>query len=213
MSMKFYFRLEDIKYAKIYYQNGNGEYCNTKAAIKRIDAREVFACAKFEDGLYINVPQIVMLSIICGDGIYKTKTKLKSVDNEEPYTFFALETPQGIDYEQNREYFRVTAKYDCIYKIEQDGDEKEFAVQTTDISANGVSFVIPEHTISESSSDLMINIDNRQINVKVRYIRSEKVASGYRISFTYARISDADRDYISQVCLKKQLEERRNSLR
>lgn len=211
--MKFNFRLEDIKYAKIHYQDKEDNYLSARLAIKRIDAREIFACAKFNDGIDIQVPQTVVLSIVCNDGIYKTKTMLKSYDNEEPYTFFALETPKEIEYEQNREYFRVTSSYDCVYSFEKDGEQKEFYSKTTDISANGVSIILPEFAVSNGITDLTINIGNRDIRLKVRYVRAEQLAEGYKISFSYARISDADRDYISQVCLKKQLDERRNSIR
>ena len=212
-TMKSYFHLKDIIYAKIGYQNKEGNYINTKAAIKSIDDREIVATAKYEDGIDISVPQTVKLSIICSDGIYKTKTTLKSFDNELPYTFFIMDTPQGIDYEQNREYFRIVIKYDCVYTVEKDGVQKEFATKTVDISANGVSFILPELAVSEGNAALAINIDNKTILLKIKYVRSEKVDEGYKISFAYTKISDADRDYISQVCLKKQLEERRNSLR
>lgn len=211
--MKFNFRLEDIKYSKIHYQNKLGNYLVTRAAIKRIDAREILACARFHDEPDIQVPQTILLSIVCNDGIYKTKTTLKSCDNEEPYILFVLETPKEVEHEQNREYFRVATNYDCVYTIEQDGEQKEFSSKTVDISANGVSIILPTPLVSNNITNLTINIENKHIPLKVRFVRSEKLTEGYKGSFSFIGISDSDRDYISQVCLKKQLQERRNSIR
>lgn len=210
--MKFNFKLEDIKYVKILYKDKSSTPCITKAGLKKIDEREIFACGKFEDGLEIDTPQEITLSFICNDGLYRTKTILKSVENDEPYTFFTLNTPQGIEYEQNREYFRVLAKYDCIYKVLVDGVAVEYNSKTVDISANGVSILLPKHIISERNSELYIIINNKPFRTKIKFVRSEKVNEGYKISFTYVDISEQDRDFISQICLKKQLEQRRNSI-
>ena len=211
--MKFSFKLEEIKYVKLGYKDSEGYIENSKAAIKEINEKQILACARFNDGIELDLPQEIDFSVICNDGIYKTKTILKSVEKDEPYVFFILETPVGIEYQQNREYFRVPVKYDCIYKIREDGSIKEFSAQTADISANGVSIILPTHTISEEISELVININDIKIVTKVHYVRSEKVDNGHRLSFSFASISELDRDFISQVCIKKQLEQRRNSIK
>ena len=211
--MKFSFKLEEIKYVKLGYKDSEGYIENSKAAIKEINEKKILACARFNDGIELDLPQEIDFSVICNDGIYKTKTILKSVEKDEPYVFFILETPVGIEYQQIREYFRVPVKYDCIYKIREDGSIKEFSAQTADISANGVSIILPTHTISEEISELVININDIKIVTKVHYVRSEKVDNGYRLSFSFASISELDRDFISQVCIKKQLEQRRNSIK
>lgn len=211
--MKFSFKLEEIKYVKIAYRDSDGFIENIKAAIKEINEREIIACAKFNEGLDIGLPQEVEFSVICNDGIYKTKTILKSAENDEPYVFFILETPIGIEYQQNREYFRVPVKYSCIYKVKDGSKTQEYQTETADISANGISIILPNHIISENLAEITVNIDGIQILTKARYIRSEKIDSGYRLSFSFVSISELDRDYISQVCIKKQLEQRRNSIK
>ena len=82
-----------------------------------------------------------------------------------------------------------------------------------DISANGVSIELPTHSISEGASEIEIGVKSKIILAKIRYVRSEKTNDGYRISFAYTKISEQDRDFISQVCLQKQLEQRRNSIK
>ena len=210
--MKFNFKLEEIKYAKILYKDNNETPCITKVAVKSIKEREILTCARFENGLNIELPQVVTISIVCNDGLYRTKTKLKSIDSERPYIFFILETPQGIEYEQNREYFRVPVDYKCIYKLRINNDIKEIEAQAIDISANGMSIFLSNNVISEIS-DITIFINNRPIQAQIRYVRSEKIDNGYKISFAYTKITETDRDYISQVCLQKQLEQRRNSIK
>lgn len=211
--MKFSFKLEEIKYIKISYKDSEGFIDSFKSAIKEINEKEILACTKFKDNLDIEIPQEVDFSVICNDGIYKTKTILKSLENEDPYMFFTLQTPTGIEYQQNREYFRVPVNYNCIYKIVENHEEKEYSATTADISANGISINLPKHIIPENLAELTINIDGVQIVTKIRYIRSEKTDDGYRISFMFTRISELDRDFISQVCIKKQLEEKRKLLR
>lgn len=209
--MKFRVRIEDIKYVKIFYRNLSSVLCSSKIGIKSMNENEILACGKFENGLEIETPQEISLSIICSDGLYKTKTNLLSFSNDEPYTFFKIKTPQSIEYEQNREYFRVLAEYDCIYRIFE--TDKEYRAKTIDLSANGISLLLPTHEISEKDSEIQLIIGPKKINLRVQFIRSEKLENGYKLSFTYTKILESDRDFISQVCLRKQLEEKKRHLK
>lgn len=211
--MKFNIKLEEIKYAKLFYKDGLGNSCTKRIAVKAINEREVIACTKFEENLSIDTPQEVSLSIVCNEGLYKTKTILKALDKDEPYLFFVLETPKGIEFEQNREYFRVLAEFNCIYKIILDNEIKDLEAKTIDISANGVSILLPINAVADNFADIVMAINGKLVQSRVRYIRTEKLEEGYKLSFTFTKISESDRDYISQVCLQKQIEERRNSIR
>lgn len=211
--MKYYFRLEDIKYAKIEYTDIYGKVSNIKVAVKRFDENEILAYAKFKNNLEIKTPQEVTFSIVCSDGLYKAQARINKIDNDEPYTFFYLSEIQNLQHEQKREYFRVDMDCDCVYTIHNNDISKEFHTKTANISANGVNLILPENIISETPSDLEITVDGKRIHTKLKYIRSEKINNGYEISFKYINLSESDRDYISRVCLKKQLEERRNNLK
>lgn len=208
--MRFNLKLEDIKYIKILYIDSQNQSNLTKAALKKIDEREILACAKFENGIDIETPQEVVLSLICNDGLYRTKTKLKSVEEDDPYVFLFLETPLGIEYQQNREYFRVKANYECVYKVNDEASP--IKAKAFDISANGVSILLQNHVINDDLSKLIIKINGRDIETMVRYVRSEKIETDYRVSFAFAKISEQDRDFISQVCIQNQLVQRRNTL-
>ena len=210
--MKFNLNLENIKYVKILYQDSAGKPCSVKAAIKTFTATEILCCSKFEDGLYIKTPQEITLSIVCPDGLYRTKTNLKYVSNDEPYTFFSVVPPQNLEYQQNREFFRVEIALDCIYSYETNGEFINLNTQTSDISANGVSIIVPSLEVYSGDAYLNITIPEKKIKTKVKFIRSEKIDEGYKISFTFIDIPNHDRDLISQICIKKQLEEKRKLL-
>ncbi len=208
--MRFNLNLEDIKYLKILYMDNNGNPNTIKAAIKRFDSREILACVKYEKELELPIPQEITLSLVCSDGLYRTKTALKSFENAEPYIFLVLEPPQGLEYQQNREFFRVPAEYDCIYSIDLDGEIKSFRGKTYDISANGVSVILSEHLICEGDCYLEMNVEGIDLQTKVKYIRSESVENGYRLSFAYTQITQQDRDFISKVCIQNQLAQKRS---
>ena len=209
--MKFNFNLDDIKYIKILYTNGHSGASTIKAAMKKITAHEITACAKYEEDFIVKTPQDITLSVVCNDGLYRTKTKLKSVETEAPYTFFYMEIPAGMEYQQNREYFRIPANYECAYYVNVDGETRSYTTKTCDISANGVSFELAEPVYSEDDAEADIMIEEKLIHAKIKYIRNEKTNNGYKVSFRFAEISQADQDYISKICIQKQLEQKRNT--
>lgn len=209
--MKFNFNLEDIKYVKILYVSGHSGTTTIKTAIKKITEHEIIACAKYEDEFIVKTPQEVTLSIVCNDGLYRTKTKLKSVESDAPYIFFYLEIPIGMEYQQNREYFRIPANYSCAYYVNYDDEVHNYTTTTCDISANGVSFELAEPVFSEDDAEIDLMIEEKLIHAKIKYVRNEKTENGYKISFHFSEISQADQDYISKICIQKQLEQKRNN--
>lgn len=210
--MKFNFDLGDIKYIKISYKNASGEAHSIKAAIKSVNEREITACSKFENDFDVATPQEITLSIISKDGLYKTNTTLKSFEKDEPYIFFFLNTPNGFEYQQNREYFRVPINIECTYVVKQNDNLTRIDANTVNLSANGICIKIPNLIVSEDYSCIKISILDKTIETKLKYIRSEKTSDGYFVSFTFDDLSESNRDLISQICIKKQLEQRRNSL-
>ena len=210
--MSFNLNLENILYMKIMYKDIYGDFCPVKSAIKSINEKEMLICSKYIENLQIEFPQEIMLSIICNDGLYKTKATVRRMEKEEPYIFWFVETPQGLEYQQNREYFRIVAEYDCIYSLKTGENVEEIFSKTVNISANGVSITAEEYAVSNQDAALLININGRKIQTKIKFIRSDKIDDGYKLSFKCTDISEADRDFISQTCIKKQLEDRRNAL-
>ena len=177
--MDFNLKLNEIDYIKFSCKNTDGDEIPFRAIVKSYNNRELFACTKNYHKQNFVLPQEVTLSFIYNDGLYSTKTNLKSTELDEPYTFFVFETPKNISYEQNREYFRVLAEYDCIYRIFE--TDKEYRAKTIDLSANGISLLLPTHEISEKDSEIQLIIGPKKINLRVQFIRSEKLENGYKL--------------------------------
>lgn len=210
--MKFNLSLEEIKYVKIIYKDINNKPCAKKAALKRANEKEFLICTKFEDIIEIETPQEITLSIICQDGLYRTKAILKKIENDEPYTFFVIDPPAGLEYQQNREFFRILVKQECTYCVHTNAGTVNIPATTYDLSANGISIDIETALIPQEDASILLNINDNKIKSRVKFVRKESIPNGYRLSFFFTNISEADRDLISQFCLKKQLEQRRNAL-
>ncbi|MBE7710774.1 MAG: hypothetical protein E7Z92_01400 [Cyanobacteria bacterium SIG31] len=211
--MRFNFKVEDIKYVKILYKDHTDTPATVKGGIKRISEREILVCTKFIEELLLINPQEVVISFICSDGLYRTKTFLKSIENAEPYILLVLQTPQGMEYEQNREYFRVSVEYDCTCEIKDNENIKELNGKTIDLSANGICAKFSTPFLSASEVNLKLYIENRVIELASRIVRNEIAEDNtFKASFAFTKVLDSDRDFISQICIKKQLEQKRNSL-
>ena len=205
--MQFNLSLENIKYTKIVYKDREENTRFIKAAIRSMNENELFACAKFEDGLDIQTPQEVSVSFICENGLYRTNTILKSFQNEEPYVFLFLQVPQGIEYQQNREYFRVKMNENVIVKF----NNSVKTCKLYDISANGVRLVLDENITFSENVELNILFDKNNVTAKARYVRTDNDDNILKASFYFTKISDNDVDFIAKKCI--QLSNRRNSVK
>ena len=204
--MKFNLNLDNINYIKIVYKDKNDNACCTKAAIKNMSEREIYACAKFEDGLYIEFPQEISLSFVCDNGLYRTNSVLKYVENKNPFVFFYIKTPFGIEYQQNREYFRVRMEEDVIMTFNQ----TSVACKVHDISANGIRIILPKQINIPKEVTLDILFLPKNVKTKAKLIRIDNEENILKASFEYLEISKNDVDLISQKCIQKQLEYKRN---
>lgn len=210
--MKFNLNLDNINYIKIVYKTDDEKTHCTKAAIKRMGEREIFACAKFENGLNLRTPQDVLLSFVCDNGLYRTTTSLKFTESEEPYIFFTLKTPEGIEYQQNREYFRVRISEDAILSYKSSGETVRITCKTHDISANGVRVILPANiqNINEASINILFSPVN--IKSKVKFVRFDDEDGIPKASFQFVDLPENETDIISQKCIQKQLEYKRNNV-
>ena len=208
--MKFNLSLESIKYVKITYKDKEENPCHIKASVKQINEREIIACAKLEEEVFIKTPQEVELDFISETGLYQASADLKYIERkEEFYLFFILKTPTEVDFQQNREYFRVKKEDKAILKY----DNKIITCKIHDISANGVRLTIPEDIgeIEEVFIDMLFQ--NKNIKTPAKYVRTDEEDGILKYSFTFVDISQADQDAIAQICIQTQLENKRNSIK
>ena len=210
--MKFNLNIDNINYIKITYKDNDGFSHCTKAAIKSLDEREIYACAKFEDGLYIHTPQEVELSIASENGLYKANAQLKYVKKDGSFVFFTLQTPEDMEYQQNREYFRVKLSENALISYEENEGTRYIACETYDISANGVRLVLDNKIKFPEEVSITLRFPAKSIKTDAKFIRIDDEDNILKASFSFNDLEESDLDYISQICLKKQLEQRRKNL-
>ena len=210
--MKFNLDTENINYVKITYKdNENFSHC-VKSAIKQINDREIRTCVKTEEKIFIKTPQGVEMSFASDNGLYKTSATLKNVEWDEPYTFFIIQTPDDIEYEQNREYFRVKIEKDLVLTYFDGLESKRIYCKSYDLSANGIKIVMNEQISLPEVVTLDITLPKKHVITKAINIRSDNEDGIYKISFSFKDLSEQDKDYISQICIQKQLENKRQKL-
>ncbi len=210
--MKFNLNTENINYVKITYKdNSDFAHC-IKAAVRLISEHELLACTKIEEKLDVKIPQEVSLGIACENGLYKTSTTLKKLEEEPPYLLFSMNKPSEMEYQQKREYFRVKLRENISIIYQSEEQEKKYSAVTYDISANGVRVELDKNMSFPSDVKLLLFLPQKTIEVSAHYIRSDEEDQIIKASFRFDDIPQSDLDYISQICFRKQLEERRKNL-
>lgn len=203
--MKLNFNLEDINYLKLDLINDRQAEV-IKLALKEKRENEFIAMAPIMNIENIETPQKVSLSFICIDGLYKTTTELKSIRNDNEFTYFEIANPTTLDYQQNREYYRILAEHDCIYTVENsNGDIESYNAVTYDISAGGVSIITEENAISKYESALTIMMPDGDIKSHLKFIRCEIFEDQFKLSFEFTDLSEKDYSRLAEMCIQKQL--------
>jgi len=203
--MQLSFNLEDISYLKMEYFEGEIER-TLKLAIKEKKENEFIAVCETNGLSYIETPQKVAIDFIAHDGLYKTHTMLKEIRNEGEYTYFVIDNPASLDYQQNREYYRVIVEYDCIYSVDTENGTESFNAVTYDLSAGGVSIIMDENIISQEEMSIVICMTERNIKSHLKFIRCERFEeSQYKLSFEFTDLAEKDYEILQNLCVTKQL--------
>ena len=202
--MKFKLNIEYIKYVKI--------HCNgitIRAEVKSINEKNILLYVKYNAD-YLNLrSQEVSANFICIDGLYKIRTTLLCFEKAEPYLVIVLKTPTEMDFEQKRNFFRIESSDGCICETNIDGIVSQYSGVIKNISANGVCAIFSNYFIIDGICVFKFKLDNKEFSLKSRFVRSENYNNSYKVSLTFADISESDKDFISKVCLKKQFENKR----
>ena len=201
--MKLNFNLEDISYMKTEIRNGD-EQETIKLAIREKKENEFIAIAKRMDISKIKIPQRVPLGFICQDGLYSTIAEISAVDVKEDYTYFSIQNPSTLDFQQNREYYRILAEYDCIYTIDSKDGTESYSAVTYDISAGGVSIILSENAISKEECTIVIMLPDGDLKSHVKFVRCDLFDDNYRLSFEFSDLPDREYQRLTQLCINKQ---------
>lgn len=215
--MKFALDINNVNYIKIVYKDIYGISHCSKAMVKQIGEKEIIACSRAEIIPKIDTPQDINLSFACDDGLYKATTILKYTSNlydDESYIYFRIKTPEEIEYHQDREYFRVRAGIKVIIYYNQSDMEQINSLEcyAYDISANGIRVWFMEPADISQNVKLEMLFDGRKIYTNAFCVRTDFENKISMLSFKFDRIKEQDVDFISQFCIKKQLEIKRSQL-
>ena len=202
--MKLNFNLEDVHYLKLEYVN-NTIPETTKLAIKEKKENEFVAIGRKLDHTLIKTPQKATLGFVCHDGLYSTTAEINKVEADEEYTYYYIQNPATLDYQQNREYYRILAKYDCIYTIYTEDGNESFTAETYDISAGGVSIIIPDNAISKDECSIVIMLPDGDLKSHVKFVRCDVHNDDYRLSFEFTDLSARDIERLTELCVNKQV--------
>lgn len=208
--MTFNIKQENINYIKIIYKDNNDFSHCVKASVKSISDKEIYACARYEEDFFVKTPQEIMLKIACDDGLYTSNTTLKYTEKDNSYVFFAIKAPQNINYKQDREYFRVKITEDATISFLQNEETVSIHTKTYDISANGVRLQLENQIKFPEDVQIILHFSGRDIHTLAKYIRNDDEDKVLKAAFCFADLSVPDMDYISQICIQKQLEQRKN---
>lgn len=211
--MKFNLDSEAINYIKITYKDKQGFAHCIKTAVRFMNTFEILTSAKIESDLSIDTPQDIDIAIACNNGLYKAKSNLIKTERENPYILFSIKKPEEISYQQNREFFRVKLQESANIIFENDNNQiTKISALTYDISANGVRIELENNFSFPERVRILLLLPKKTIDVKAKYIRTDNDDGIIKVSFQFENIAENDLNYISQVCFKKQLEERRKNL-
>lgn len=210
--MRFDLKPKNINYIKIIYKDSNSFLHMTKAAVKRIDSKEIFASARFEENWFIKTPQDIEVSFICENGLYKARTELKYTDKDDEFIYFALKIPEEVEYRQSREYFRVRLQEKVFISYTKDNQEHCIECLTHDISANGLCVILPQITDFPEEVNIILKLREKDILTKAKFIRTDNEDDILKASFNFENLKERDMDYISQICIQKQIENRKSVL-
>lgn len=210
--MKDNINSENINYLKITYKDRDGFAHCIKSAVRYLTDIEILTSTKFDEDFSIETPQTVEIGIACDNGLYKANTLLKKIEKENPYILFSLQKPTELEYQQKREFFRVKLQENANIFFEENGQEKEIAAVTYDISANGVRIELDKFYDFPEDVRIQLFLPQKNIEIHAKYIRSDEEDSVIKASFMFQEMLSSDLDYISQICFRKQLEERRKNL-
>ncbi len=210
--MKFDLNIQNINYVKINYKDDDGFAHCIKGAIRLFSEYEILACVKYDENLHITTPQDVDLNIATDNGLYKAHTTLKKIEDENPYLLFSMRKPEDMEYQQKREYFRVKLQEDANIIFVENEQEIQITALTYDISANGIRIELDKKVDFPQDVQIKLFLPKKTVELSAKYIRTDEDDQILKASFHFYNISESDLDYISQICLQKQLEERRKNL-
>lgn len=203
--MELNFNLDSIEYIQLDYIEKE-EVKSIKLALKEKRENYFIAIAPQQDTVHISTPQKVSVSFIGKDNLYRTTTILNATHNENGFTYYTIDNPETLDFQHNREYYRIPAQYDCIYTIETGQGIESFNAVTYDISAGGVSIITSENIIPTRETSIVIFMPDKDLKAHLKFVRCELFEESYKLSFIFTDLTEKEYNLLSEFCITRQLD-------
>ena len=203
--MKINFNLETIEFIQIECLNDKGEEHKIRLALKEKRENDFVAITETEEIFCIDTPKEVTLSLVSNNNLYKTTTTLKEFYRCNEYLNFVIQNPETLDFQHNREFYRVPAQFDCIYTIDTDEGIESFNAETYDISPGGVSIITNVNIIPTRETSIVIFMPDRELKAYLKFVRCDAFEDKYKLSFFFLEMRPNDLEMLEQYCITKQL--------
>ena len=211
--MKFDLKIESINYVKILYKDDNDFLHCVKASLKTLNEYDIYTCIKKDEWEKVPFPQDITISFACFDGLYKADTTLKYVRYEEPFLYFSIKPPEEVKYQQEREFFRVNINIPAVVSYKIDEFIERIQCKTFDLSANGIKIKLEDEKYFPEEVSIDLYFEKRVIRTNAKYMRTDTEDDIITAAFNFIDLSENDTDYLSQICIRKQIEDKRHSLK
>lgn len=203
--MRLNFNLDSINYLKLELVNNNQNE-TIKLALKEKNENDFIAIIPEGNYTKVELPQKVALTFVCNDCIYTTSTTLQDIIEKDGVFYFSIQNPASLDYQQNREFYRILADYDCVYTIDTGNGFESFNATTYDISAGGISIITEKNIIPTRETSIVIFMPNKDLKAHLKFVRCEAYEENcYKLSFIFTDLSEKDYKMLSDLCVNKQL--------
>lgn len=147
---------------------------------------------KYENG------ESVELFAMTDKGQLYFETIIKEVEDDIISIWF----PLSYKYLQRREFSRIQVKKNIELKI----NNKIIPAKISNISAGGLKIITDEQLELRNDYSIIINIENKEVNVIFEPIRVESGLNGFISSGRFKEINSYDRIALVQYCFRKQIE-------
>ena len=201
--MQLNFNIDNIRYVELEYIKGGLEVKQQLTFKEENDTNLIIVGSEI-DTTNIITPQVVKVSFICNNGLFKTTTTLKNIETIGNNSIFVLDNPKTIDYHQNRENTRVFVAFDCIYTVDTPNGSEAYNATTYDLSASGVSIILQENLITLNEASIVIFMPGGEVKSHIDFTRCERYEEdSFKISFKFNDIAEKDYERIKEFCLSQ----------
>jgi c-di-GMP-binding flagellar brake protein YcgR len=178
---------------------------------------------------FVEKGTVVKVAMFCTNGVFVFNTEVIDTEDNFPYLFWYLKSPEKFEVRQQREFYRTRFNLKTTLTIIfNNGEKLLYQGNTFDISGSGASLLVSlgsenadivellaKSTIKNYAKiGLCLHFNERSINTKVEFVHKRLLNENKKFTvyaFKFSRISPTDSEFITKQCFSKQLQEQNKS--